>query len=223
MERTLNLNDRNNAPNKNEMVIRNEAGDLEVIDLHTGEVVLNDRWNLPASSDYAFDYRKALYICQLVRQGKTLKEIALLPKMPPLEVIHHWQRIDRMFAEEMKLARRERGEQYFDNAMAIAKEAASGHIAKDDVPAMTLASNLYKWGAERSKPESYGNKVTHEGNAEKPILMRVINTGISRARPDVVLNGGTNDSTDTKEIIDATITRGVEGSGKDEDDQGAHY
>lgn len=167
----------------NQVVVKNgSTGELEVIDLMTGEVVVSS--TVPAS-DYAFDYKKALYICQLVREGYTFAEIELLPDMPPQAVISHWQRIDRMFVEELKLARKERGEQYHDKALTIANRAAEGKFHKDDVPAMSLAVKTYQWAAERAKPESYGNKVTHEGNPEKPILMRVINTGISRAKPDI--------------------------------------
>ena len=172
--------------NDDEIVVRNEAGDLEIINVHTGEVVKNSNGTHDLEA-YKFDYHKAMRICTLVREGKTLAEISQIGGMPPLEVIAHWQRKDRMFAEEMKIARKERGEHFFDRAMMIANNAAEGLIHKEDVPAATLASNLYRWGAERSKPESYGNKVTHEGNAEKPILMRVINTGINRQKPDVVV------------------------------------
>lgn len=178
--------------NRAEVVVRNEAGDLEIIDLTTGEVVANNHGAITPTSDYAFSYPKALMICQMVKEGKTMAEITSSPDMPPLHVISHWQRSDRMFAEEMKLARKERGEVYHDRAMAIANAAAEGKLHKDDVPAMALAVKTYQWGAEKAKPESYGNKVTHEGSTEKPILMRVINTGISRGpanspihKPDV--------------------------------------
>lgn len=174
--------------NRAEVVIVNEAGDLELIDLATGEVIVNNHGPLTPTHQYAFSYEKALLICQLVKEGKTMKQIEDVPNMPPLHIISHWQRTDRMFAEELKIARRERAEVYHDKAMAIAEAAANGTIEKDAVPAMALAVKTFQWGAEKAKPDSYGNKVTHEGSAEKPILMRVINTGISRStKPDVVV------------------------------------
>lgn len=173
-----------NAASKNEIVVRNETtGELELIDLLTGQILSNNANPLPMTP-YSFSYEKAIYICQLVKEGKTMKEISDMPDMPPEQVISHWQRTDRMFAEELKIARRERAEFYHDQAMTIAKTAAKG-VHKDDVPALSLAAKVYQWGAEKAKPESYGNKVTHEGSVEKPILMRVINTGISR-KPDVI-------------------------------------
>lgn len=172
----------------NEVVVRNDAGDLEIINLDTGEVISNNHGEISPAAVYRFSYEKAIYICQLVKSGKTWAEICDLPDMPPLHVISHWQRTDRMFAEELKIARRERAEFYHDQAMEIAKKAANREFGKEDVPGVTLAANLYKWGAERANPEHYGNKVTHEGSTERPILMRVINTGINRAaKPDVVV------------------------------------
>lgn len=171
--------------NKQEVVVRNKAGDLEIIDLLTGEVISNDHGEITPLTVYKFSYEKALYICQLVKEGKTLREITE-ELDTPLHIISHWQRTDRMFAEEMKLARKERGEAYHDKAMDLANAATSAH--KDSVPGLALAAKIYQWGAERAKPESYGNKVTHEGSETKPILMRVINTGISRAvKPDVLV------------------------------------
>ena len=171
--------------NRAEVVVRNEAGDLEIIDLTTGEVVVNSNGPLTPTSDYAFSYEKALYICQLVKQGKTMAQICMEPHMPPLHVISHWQRTDRMFAEELKLARKERAEYYHDRVMEIAQTAETAH--KDAVAGLALSMKAYQWGAERAKPEAYGAKVTHEGSTEKPILMRVINTGISRGKPDIVI------------------------------------
>lgn len=185
--------------NINELIVRNEAGDLEVIDLLTGEVIRNSSVPTPPPQViYKFNYHTALYICQQVKQGKTLKEISEEPNMPPVEIVSHWLRTDKMFAAEMQIARKERGEYYHDAAMEIAKTAARG-AHKDAVPSMALAIKTFQWGAERAKPESYGNKVTHEGSETKPILMRVINTGISRAtKPDVPVEAITTEVTDVK-------------------------
>lgn len=189
----------------NQVVVKNSAtGELEVIDLTTGEVVVS---SVVPAAEYSFNYKTALYVCQLVREGYTFDEICALPDMPPYSIITHWQRTDRMFAEELKLARKERGEHFHDKALSIANKAAKGELSKDDVPGYALAVKTYQWAAERAKPESYGNKVTHEGNPEKPILMRVINTGINRStKPDV-------------EVTHVESIPEVRTSGGDEEDQ----
>jgi hypothetical protein len=207
-----------NKPALNEVVVRNAAGDLEVINLDTGEVISNNHGQITPTHEYAFDYAKALLICQMVREGKTWGDIVNTPKMPPMHVISHWQRSDRMFAEELKLARRERGEHYHDKAMEIARNAADRQYAKDEVPGVALAAKLYQWGAEKANPEAYGNKVTHEGSTEKPILMRVINTGISRSKPDVVV-------AETKEVTHGNTDSSVyqDRDTEDEASEGADY
>jgi hypothetical protein len=170
-----------------EIAVRNEAGELELIDLHTGEVISNSALPEQLGHEYAFSYPVALAICQEVKQGRTLSDIARDPKFPPLHVISHWQRTDRMFAEELILARRSRAEYYHDKVIEIANNAAEMRYSKDDVPAAKLAADTFKWAAERGDPSKFGNKVTHEGSEEKPILMRVINTGIRRNKPDVIV------------------------------------
>lgn len=197
------------------VVVKNrDTGELEVIDLLTGQVLSNSASSAPPPSQYGFDYKKALQIVQMVREGNTFAEITAIPDMPPMHVISHWQRVDRMFAEEMKLARKERGEHYHDKAMEIAQKAEKAF--KDDVPGLSLAAKIYQWGAEKAKPESYGNKVTHEGSETKPILMRVINTGISRQpKPDVQIV-----EAEHIEVTDVIETKQDSIDGEDEVNQG---
>ena len=177
----------------NEYAVINAAGDIEILDIHTGEVISNSR-SMPIPNQYVFNYEKAVLILQKVKEGKTLNDIAAEPDMPNLSIISNWQRMDRMFAEEMKLARLARAEYHHEKVLDLAGKAANGEYSKDEVPGIKLGADLYKWSAERANPERYGNKVTHEGSTEKPILMRVINTGINRAAKDVIVE------VDSKEI-----------------------
>lgn len=207
--------------NQHQLAVVNDAGDIEVIDMHTGELVLNNRANAPAMHEFAFNYNKALLILQEIREGKTLNDICLMPNMPPLHILQHWQRTDRMFAEEMKLARIARADFHHEKVLDLAQKAAKGLYSKDEVPSIKLGAELYRWSAERANPDKYGNKITHEGSAEKPILMRVINTGINRAQPisDVV-------EAEHKEIIDDTEKRTESsklGETSDEDGEGEDY
>ena len=198
---------------KNEIAVVNDAGEFEVIDLITGELVQSSG---APQARMAFDYATALMICQEVKNGRTLLDIGHDPKFPPLHVISHWQRTDRMFAEELKLARTERAEVHHDRALEIAQKAANREYSKDDVPAMALAVKTYQWAAERANPERYGSKVTHEGSTEKPILMRVVNTGINRStKPDVVVEP-------IKEVIHEQGPKESRGS-EDEESKGTHH
>lgn len=210
-----------NATNyKDSIVVKNAAGDLEVIDLTTGEVIQSDQGEITPLSVMQFSYDKALLICQQVREGKTMAEIAAQSGMPPIHVISHWQRTDRMFAETLKIARKERADVYFDKAMEIAENAAHLKYHKDEVAGVKLASDLYKWGASKSNPERFGEKVTHEGSTEKPILMRVINTGISRA-PRPVVDAEVIPTEEVTNVIEQKTGDTDSGSGEDQEDKGA--
>ena len=116
----------------------------------------------------------------------SLVELGNSPDYPPLHVINHWLRTDKMFQAEMKLARKARAEYYHDQVAGIAKNACNlEYGTKEDIASVKLAADQFKWLAERNNPERFGAKVTHEGSVDKPIVMRVINTGINRA-PDVI-------------------------------------
>jgi hypothetical protein len=186
--------------NKNEIVVRDKvSGDLQIIDMNTGELIQSSSKLDLDASQYVFSYEKALLICQEVAAGRTLLDIGNDISFPPLHVINHWQRTDRMFAEEMKLARRARADHYHDRVAEIAQNAVNlSYREKEDIACAKLAADQYKWLADKGNPEKYSSKVVHEGSAEKPIVMRVINTGITRKKPDIIVEPEvTNDSEET--------------------------
>lgn len=171
---------------RHEVVVRNELGELEVIDMITGELLSHEAKPLHT---FAFDYAMAMMICQEVRNGRTILDIGNDPKFPPHHVIAGWQRIDKMFSEELRLARAARAEVYHDKVMEIAGNAANlDYQSKNDIDCARLAADQFKWGAEKNDPSKFGNKVTHEGSKENPIVMRVIDTGIHRRKPDVIVD-----------------------------------
>jgi hypothetical protein len=166
------------------LVVATESGDLELLDLLTGEVIAHSDTR-PATHQYAFDHTTAVRICQLTAQGKSLAEVCRMPGIPPYDVVLHWLRREKMFSAELQLARRQRGHVYFDEAIGYARAAASA--PKDMVPGLAAAMKGMQWAAERSLPSEFGTKVVHEGNEEKPIVMRVVDTGIRRdIKPQIV-------------------------------------
>jgi hypothetical protein len=174
---------------RNEFVVRDpESGELQIIDMNTGEVI-SSQSNLIPEKTFAFSYEMAMLICQKVAEGATLAQLDKDPDVPPLHIIQHWKRSQPMFAAEMSLARKQRAEVYHDKVAEIADNAAKlNYGTKEELAGAKLAADQLKWLAEKGNPDAYGNKITHEGSEEKPITMRVINTGINRALPDVVIN-----------------------------------
>lgn len=199
--------------NRNEFVVRDEiSGELQVIDMDTGEVV-SSATNLIPEKTFAFSYEVALLVCQKVSEGYTMQDIDRDPDLPPLHVIQHWRRSQPMFNTEVMLARKQRADVYHDQVADIAKLAKEGsYITREEIANAKLAADQYRWLAEKGNPESYGNKVTHEGSTDKPITMRVINTGISRQPlPDIIINSN-------KEVQNVETTEGHD-HGIDGDEQ----
>jgi len=173
---------------RNEFVTRDpESGELQVIDMETGEVV-SSQTNLIPKETFAFSYELAMLICQKVAEGATMSQLDSDPEIPPLHIIQHWRRAQPMFDAELKLARKQRADVYHDRVAEIARNAGEmNYGSREEIAGAKLAADQYRWLAEKGNPDAYGNKVTHEGSEEKPITMRVINTGINRALPDVVV------------------------------------
>ena len=199
---------------RNEFIVRDaESGELQVIDMTTGEVI-SSQSNLIPESAFAFSYELAMLICQKVAEGCTLAQLDKDPDTPPLHIIQHWRRSQPMFDAEFKLARKQRADVYHDRVAEIAENAANmGYGSREELAGAKLAADQYKWLAEKGNPDAYGNKVTHEGSEEKPITMRVINTGINRAmKPDVIVKEVTNEP----EITEGTY-RTIDGTEQDAD------
>lgn len=186
---------------RNEFVVRDkESGELQVINMDTGEVISSES-NLIPEKTFAFSYNLAMLICQKVAEGFTLSDLDNDPDLPPLHVIQHWRRSQPMFDTELRLARKQRADVYHDKVVQIADNAANlNYRDREELANAKLAADQYRWLAEKGNPESYGNKVTHEGSDEKPITMRVINTGISRNLPDIAIE---------KEVQHDEITEGT--------------
>lgn len=152
------------------VTIINEAGKLETIDLTTGESVVQA--NLPVKFNYTIPLSEV--ICQHIREGKTLSQIASLEGMPNLNVLYRWRQMYPEFEDKVKAARRERAEIFHDKIVELAERE---DIAKDDVPWKKTQIDTFKWLAEKNDPNSYGKTQGGGGNSSVTI---VIDTGINR-------------------------------------------
>lgn len=187
---------------RNEFVTRDPvSGELQVIDMTTGEVISSSS-NLIPEQTFAFSYEMAMLICQKIAAGATFADLDRDPDVPPLHIINHWRRSQAMFDAEIKLARKQRADMYHDRVAEVAANAAElRYVTREELANAKLAADQYRWLAEKGNPDAYGNKVTHEGSEEKPITMRVINTGINRNLPDVVVQ--------SKEVTNGEINTGT--------------
>ena len=115
-------------------------------------------------------------MAELYCSGYSIKKIAEEPGMPAYGTILRWVQSYPEFKSLIDAARAVRALHYEEEAIAAAQEPTN----KDDVPAANLKFTAYKWGSEVNDPCRYGKKVTHEGNADKPITF-IINTGVPQS------------------------------------------
>ena len=77
-------------------------------------------------------------------------------------------------------------------------------IDKDEVSALKLRTDLYKWGAEKANPNEYGvqTKITGDNNAP---LQIVVDTGIKREEDNEYIDGElSEEKEDEQEKIDVS-------------------
>lgn len=181
----------------NTAVVLNEVtGKYEVVCLDTGEVI--DEKNQIDLSKYRFSMEQAMRICQAIREGKTLMQIAEDSTFPSIHVISYWRKLNTQFDEEIRLARKQRAEYYHDKVLELANTISDD----DNVAVAKFKADQYRWAAEKGDPSSYGNKIEHTGSNVAPSI--IVYTGIDRRQPDVieVINEQKNTSIDRQSVGD---------------------
>jgi len=128
----------------------------DIIDLSTGKQVSSERFETSSTK-----YTLALcdYICDLIRNGTTLKAIGEMDNMPSTARIYAWESVYPEFKLRVQQARKQRAETFADKAL----ELALTPMGKDAVPAAKLAVDTLKWRAEKADPDNYGAKKVDDG------------------------------------------------------------
>jgi transposase-like protein len=149
-------------------------GNIVVIDAQTGESLAESGPWVPKVIHPTYTPELGDAICHLVREGMTYKQVVGKIGIKHVQTIYSWRTRYPDFARNLKEARRDRADIYYDRVMEIAEQ---DNIDKEEVAGLKLRSELYKWGAERSNPE-YGTKVTSSGPSGP--MQIIIDTGIRR-------------------------------------------
>jgi hypothetical protein len=168
----------------NENIYRMVDGALTVLDMETGDKVAESgKWIKPlVHPKYCLPLSER--VCMLVRGGRSYKQVAQEMGFPGVQTIYHWRNMHPDFSEDLKAARRDRGDYYHDQVMEI----ADGEIEKEDVPVLKLRSDIYKWGAEKANPKEYGNQTKITGDSDSPLQI-IVDTGIKREGDNESIDG----------------------------------
>lgn len=131
-----------------------------------------------------YDPQLAIYICEEIADGRSLREIANEDGMPARGTIFRW------LADKTNLIQGESFQDHYARARGFSADADADDVAhysrqaaKGEIEpaAATAAINGLKWSAGKRKPKVYGDKVTHVGGGpdDPPIRHQVDLSGLS--------------------------------------------
>jgi len=148
------------------------VSDNRIPDSTEGVVVFGESELPEIYSHVPYSKRLAHEITDFYQQGETIASISRRPGMPHANVIYRWIKVNEEFREMFNSARASKALYHEDKAL----EAAENAPAEDGTAAERLRFDAHRWAAEMADPTRFGKKVTHEGNADKPIQF-IISTG----------------------------------------------
>lgn len=123
-------------------------------------------------------------LCVRLGMGESLKKICSEEEMPSQSVVYLWLNRHPEFLEMYTRAREEQAETHADEIVSIADETPQTKEIKDkdgNVIDITLDSayiqwqrqriDARKWNAAKQRPRKYGDRVTHAGDDESPVVV----------------------------------------------------
>ena len=123
-------------------------------------------------------------LCVRLGQGESLKKICSEEGMPCQSVVYVWLHRHPEFVEMYTRAREEQAETHADEIVSIADETPAVKEVRDkdgNVIDITLDSAFIqwqrqriesrKWNAAKQRPRKYGDRVTHAGDDENPVVV----------------------------------------------------
>ena len=148
-----------------------------------------DAENLPAPKNKGG--RPSIYskdltdrICIRLSLGESVRSICKDPEMPSQALIYQWLYRHPEFLEQYTRAREEQAETHADQIVDIADETPAllevkdkeGNIVDIKLDSAYIAwqkqrIDSRKWNASKQRPKKYGDRVTHGGDDESPVVV----------------------------------------------------
>jgi len=106
-------------------------------------------------------------ICELLSEGKSLREICRQEDMPSRRTVMRWIREDENFAAKCAHAREEQADWLNDDMADIEGRVLQGEL---DFQAARVVLSSKQWRAAKLAPKKYGERhqVEHSGSIGKP-------------------------------------------------------
>jgi hypothetical protein len=171
---------------------------LESVNLLTGEVLAYEG---QPKIKYIFSAEMGEAVCNAVRRGMTLTQISNIEGLPDITTLHHWKNKNHEFAKNLREARRDRANIFYDKAV---QEIDRDIFTKDEASIANTKFNAFLRLAEKDSPEEFGEIKPQTGQTVPTVI--IVNTGIDRSPEiidttsrEIVVNGEEK-SEDTEEV-----------------------
>ena len=123
-------------------------------------------------------------ICVRLSSGESLRSICRDEHMPAQSQVYVWLNAKKDFADQYARAREEQADTHADEIIAIADESPEvNHIRDKDGNVIDIKIDsgyvayqkqrieARKWTAAKLRPKKYGDRVTHAGDDESPLVL----------------------------------------------------
>lgn len=125
-------------------------------------------------------------ICERIADGQSVREIARDDAMPAMSTIFKWLSIHPEFAEQYVRAKEAQAEHFAEDILDIADNANNDWMERlsdedkslgwrengEAIQRSRLRVDSRKWLLSKLMPKKYGDKITHAGDAENPLVVR---------------------------------------------------
>jgi len=123
-------------------------------------------------------------ICNRLASGEGLRSICRDDDMPSQTIVYQWLNRHPEFLERYTRAREEQAETHADEIVAIADETPEtvpvydkdGNVIDIKLDSAYIAwqkqrIDARKWNAAKQRPKKYGDRVTHGGDDDNPVVV----------------------------------------------------
>lgn len=155
-----------------------------------------------AKPEYKYDQDKADEICELIVEGKTIRDICALEHLPSVKTFFKWLREnEETFGKQYARAKEEQAEIMVQEMLSIAddgqndwcdKQLKNGGTVRaldhEHVQRSKLRIDTRKWAASKFKPKKYGDRVIHAGDEEAPLTTKDVSETDRKALARFVAN-----------------------------------
>lgn len=163
-----------------------------------------------------FSEELANEICALIVEGKSLRTIEDTDGMPGTTTIFRWLGDNEKFREQYAHAKAQQmtamGEEILEIADQYSPEADV--LQPDHIQRARLRIDTRKWLMSKCAPKVYGDRITHAGDAENPVVTKDLSSGESARRiafhlRDAIREKSGADSADSDETPEVDAKSGT--------------